>query len=125
MRPAPAYASEAGLWLIRHIAEIAAEQRRSDKLKEARLTVNRMVALGHLLVVRHADQPSSHLGLSEAYFHVSKNAWGIPDVALVEENLQLSLESALLALTLDPNNQDARFLINARQRRLEGIRARK
>ena len=78
VRTVPAYVSEAGFWLIRHISGIAAEQRRSNKLEQAKLTVNRIVALGHLLVERHSDQPSSHLGLSEAYFHVSKNACASP-----------------------------------------------
>ncbi len=120
---APSFQSAAGLCLSRHLLLIAAEQRRLRKIDDARVTVERMLALGKLLVERFPDIPTSHLALSEAYINLNKNAWRTDDSAGIMKNLRLSLDSARRALALDPNNADARYLISAHQRRLDRLLA--
>ncbi len=120
---APSFQCAAGLCLNRHFLLVAAEQRKLGKIDDAQVTVERMLALGKLLVERFPDIPSSHLALSEAYINLNKNAWRTDDLPGIMKNLRLALESAHRALALDPNNSDARYLVSAHQRRLDKLLA--
>jgi tetratricopeptide (TPR) repeat protein len=119
----PAQESQAGYMLIILLGVMAAEQRHCGQLGEARRTADRMLALGRLLVERHASHPTAHLALSEAYIQINKNAWQIEDRVAIERNLRLSLDAALQAQVLDPNNEHARFKVDGLQRRLKDLLA--
>ena len=120
---APSVQSAAGFWLSRHLLLVAAEQRGLGKMDDARVTVDRMLALGKLLVERFPNLPASHLALSEAYINLNKNAWRTDDRAGIMKYLGLSLDSARHALALDPTDSDARYLVDAHQRRLDKLLA--
>ena len=119
----PARASDAGFRFVLHMGALASEQRRSGKLDLARRTTDRIHALGKLLIVRYPDQAFGHLAASEAFLQYHKNAWQTDDRAGIEQNLKLALQESLLALTLDPKNEIARFHVEARRRRLKDLLA--
>ncbi len=73
--PAPSFEAEAGFNLTRKLTLIAAEERRTGRPDKARLTVDRMLALGLLLAARYPEQPAGYLAVSEAYINLHKNAY--------------------------------------------------
>ena len=103
------------------MSELAALHRRSGELDSATGVAERMLALGRLLVERNPHRPMAHIALSEAYIQINKNAWRTLDRVAIEDNLKLSLDAALHAIVLDPNNEIARYVIEHRQKRLKDL----
>jgi eukaryotic-like serine/threonine-protein kinase len=117
----PSQESDVGYGLVFHLGGVVAEHRRYGRLEEAVRTADCILALARLLVERNPDQPSAHLGLSEAYIQINKNAWRTGDRAAIERNLTLSLDAARHATVLDPNHEVARYLVEQRLRRLKDL----
>jgi hypothetical protein len=78
-------------------------------------------ALADRIVELHPDHPESHMLLSEAFNQMAKNIWRDHDVATIERSLRQSLDAALHGLSLDPEREDARRLVDNRRRRLDGL----
>ena len=120
-RKIPVDEADSSYGLIGHMGELAALHRRTGALDEASRVAERMLALGRLLVEHNPNRPMAHIGLSEAYIQINKNAWQTHDRAAIGKNLRLSLDAALRALVLDPNNEIARYFVEHRQRRLNDL----
>jgi eukaryotic-like serine/threonine-protein kinase len=101
-----------GFKLMDLASSTAAEQRKIGRLADAELTAARLMAFGRRLVEHYPGQAESHMVLSEAHFQVSKNAWKHKDLRLVEEALRQALKSARHAVSLNPQREDARHLVD-------------
>ena len=98
--------SEAGYLLQRLLSARASYARRSGHLDEATRIVERMHALGGLLVSACPDHSAAHLAYSEAFRQSAKDGFHTDDRTAVERNWKRGLDEAREALFLDP--QDAR-----------------
>ncbi|MHB1560435.1 MAG: serine/threonine-protein kinase [Isosphaeraceae bacterium] len=114
--------AQAGRWVCLLLERIAADDRNHDSLDDSRRCVERMVELGKALVSRYPDQPESFLSLSLGYLNQSKTAWKPPDYPEIERWLTEATEAARKAVTLDPANQDARFMLEKCRGRLDRLR---
>jgi hypothetical protein len=99
-----------------HVAGIAAsrgaEQRKVERLDDARHTAACLTAFAKALLRRDPDEAAFHLVRAEAFAQDSKNARRIPEhAAIVEDGLRKALGEACTALRLDPRNADARLQV--------------
>ena len=119
----PLKESDVGCWLAQSLGQEAAFQRRNGKLDEAHRTVDRIHALGKIMVVRYPDQASAHLCLAETFAQRAKNAWRPEDRDEVERNWKLAIDEARHTLLLDPRDARAERLATKLQRRLNDLLA--
>jgi eukaryotic-like serine/threonine-protein kinase len=101
-----------GFKLMDFAGSTSAEQRHIGRLADAERTAARLMGFARWLVQNYPVQPESHMVLSEAHFQVSKNAWAREDHAAVEQALRQALESARHAVSLSPQREDARRLVD-------------
>jgi hypothetical protein len=110
---------EVAYWFCRLLTKIAAEDRNHGRLEDSRRSVERLVELGRALVSRYPDQAESFLVLSTGYLNRSKIAWKDLDYPAIGRHLTQSVEAARKAVALAPADQEARYLLNSCQRRLD------
>ena len=115
--------SEAAYLVQKCLSERASTRRRAGKLAEARRTVDRMHALGHLLVSARPEHSAAHLALSEAFRQSAKDAWETIDRAAVERNWRQALDEARQGLLRDAQDTRANDDTADLERRLRDLSA--
>jgi serine/threonine protein kinase/tetratricopeptide (TPR) repeat protein len=111
--------ADVAYWFCRLWIRIAAEDRNHGKLEDSRRNVERLVELGRALVSRYPDQAESFLVLSTGYLNRSKIAWKELDYPAIERHLTQSVEAARQAVAVNPADQEARYVLNICQRKLD------
>ena len=86
-----------------------------------RRIADQLMVLADRVVRLYPGQADSYRFLSDAQLQMAKNAWRIPDLASVEGSLRLSLEAALKARSLAPEDPSIQRLIKDRRSRLVGL----
>ena len=95
-------------------------QRRAGITKDDRRISDRLITLAQRLEQLHPDQTAAHLLLSEAYIQRAKDAFreeGEPVIGWV----QLALQAANQAATIDPANHHVQTLITYCHTRLNKL----
>lgn len=107
-----------------HLAAYSgARDRKADHLDEARRTAACLSAVGRALVARDPAEAAFHTVMSSGYQQEAKNAWQIPDHALIEDRLRKALRSAYTALRLQPGDPMARLNVATLQDKLAELAA--
>lgn len=114
----PADAAPRVLWKMHHfVVSLAAEQRAAGDLPQAQETADRLAALADGLTRRYPRQPEGCLVMSECWDQRAKNAYRLDD-ADVLPSLRRAFEAARDAVRIDPENIEARQVLDDRRTRL-------
>jgi eukaryotic-like serine/threonine-protein kinase len=108
-------------WRMRDFShETLAWQRRVGKLGDARRGADRALALAHRLTQTYPDQAAAYMILSDGYVQRAKIAYRVDDEPVIGWE-QKALDAANRAATLDPENYEARGIIENRRARLNKL----
>jgi hypothetical protein len=107
-------------FMLRSSAATLVAQRRAGKLGDVRQSVDRLLALATRLTQSHPDHAATYMVLSEAYLERAKLAYRVDDEPVIGWERK-SLDAALHAATLEPDNDEARSLVNNRRARLDKL----
>jgi eukaryotic-like serine/threonine-protein kinase len=112
-----------GWEMVRRSNDSLKHQRWSDKLDDARRVVDRLRTLAEQLAQSYPTQAAASMALCEAYLQRAKIAYRMPGEPVVEWERR-SLDAALKAIMLEPENDDAQRLAGNRRGRWAKLVAR-
>jgi hypothetical protein len=109
-----------GWFMLQNSSATLASQRRTGKLGDVRRSVDRLLALATRLTRSHPDQAATYMVLSEAYFQRAKLAYRVDGEPVIGWERK-TLDAAIQASKLEPENDDARSLVKYRRARLNKL----
>jgi serine/threonine protein kinase len=98
----------------------AAAKRRRSQLDDAYAIVEQELALADRIIASYPVEAKGYLLRSEGYVQKAKNGFAANDGTWTT-NYALAYEAARQAVSLDPDSETARFTLQNRRERLEGI----
>jgi hypothetical protein len=114
--------AEAAFEFARKLGGIAADQRHSRQFHRARQTVERLLALGRIVVERNPNDARAYLLLAEAFDNEQKNAWRpIEDRPAIELSLRRAIDAAQHAVELAPYDDVACHELERWRRKLHDL----
>jgi len=111
-------------WQMRNAWAHTLWQRRVGKLGDAHRVADQLLALAERLTRSYPDQAAAYMLLSEGYVQKAKNAWREDEAAVIKQWLRKSVDAAVHAATLEPDNDEARALVISRRARLNKLASR-
>jgi hypothetical protein len=109
-------------WRMRHSClSTLGWKRQAGRLSDARRTADQLLALAERLARSYPDQAANYMLLSEGYVQNAKNAYRNDDEPTVERWERKALDAAIHAATVEPENAEARSLVQDRRARLNKL----
>ena len=114
--------AEAAFEFTRQLVRIAIDQRHSGQFHRTRQTVDRLLALGRIVVERNPNDARAYLLLAEAFYQEQKNAWRpTEDRPTIVLSLRRAIDAAQHAVELAPDDDLARHELERLRRKLHDL----